>query len=183
MATLLLLNSLNRSPYTGPPLTPRQERTLWALTLFLLAGLIGLFVWMIVDIQRFEAEAAKVDQAWDAGIGRPAAVSVALGQEVTVPATISEVNQYWDTCTYKTCYRRPVGHYPMVVPIGHLSLKDGCYVDKPSNQVGSLMVTTTATGGSYSVRYTGTEIRICSHGQRQDSDMLVFWSDDTGATR
>jgi len=167
----------NRGP-SGPP--TRGESILLAILLIL--GLIGgtaFGVWAWRDEQNFDAQTKKMQVAWDAGVGRPKAVEITPGHSATAPTSVRQISQYWDTCTYKTCYGKDIGHYPMAYPVGALELDHNCYTDNASNQVTEIWVAATR-GGVYSVAFSssGKTITICVITQQHDEDSLVIWSDD-----
>lgn len=150
------------------------------VVLIALGSLIGVWAW-----QADQAATARMRHAWDAGHGRPTAAIVVPGQTVRVPASIGQVNQYWDTCIFSTCYSASLGRYPKVFPIGSLEPNDhGCYTDDLPDRVGRIMAATTTRGGRYSVHLgsNGTTLTICSITRQHDDDQIAIWSDATAGS-
>ena len=178
----------NNQRYSGGgpqgPLSRSERICLAVVLIVLVAGITvgGVFAWK--DYQAYTARVAQLHQAWDAGQGRPDATKVITGQTIAVKATVGSVNGDWDECTYKLCYRSDISHYPLVYPIGMLSLEDGCYTNTSNVSVDAIMVGATRAG-VYSVTFQpdGKTVKVCAVGARQDDDKLVIWSDSPNAQR
>lgn len=186
MSFIIIYNALQLNRPQGPyrPMSPGERVVAVIVTIVVVAGLAvsGVFLWK--SYKAYTIQVAAFHQEWDAGRGHPAANKITTGKTVVVAAHPGSINEIWSTCTYKTCYREDFPHYPVVVPIGTLRQRNGCYVIESAVKVDSLMVSTTRPGVySVELRADGKSANICSTAQRSDKDQLVVWSDSPDAVR
>lgn len=186
MAFIIIYQAMQNNRRRGPqpPLSRTEEIV---LTIFLIAVIIGLgvggyFGWQ--DYKAYTARVAVLHQKWDAGQGRPAADKIDTGKTVTIKAVANPINGDWDSCTYKTCYDENIPHYPVVIPIGSLSLTHKCYTVTSDKSVETIMVGATRAD-AYSIEFQsgGKVVKICAIAGQQDYDKLVLWSDSPAAAR
>jgi len=169
----------NNSQYyePGPPPTRGEKIAIAVVAIVATIGLVifGVYLWNWQ--QDFYAHQQQMQQDWDAGRGRPAAATVARGQTVEAPATIKQVNEYWDSCTNKSCRHTDLQRYPLVYPVGSLGLQDNCYTDSLSKPVDQLTIAATS-GGHYKVALAGdgSSLTICAAAERHDDDKVAIWS-------
>lgn len=186
MSYIIIAAAMNNNfPPRGPyrPMSRGEER-FWTVLLSILACLfVGASIWIYADYKDYQEAHIAMQQQWDSGQNRPAAIKVGVGETAQVPAALTAVHEAWDTCGRKSCDDADIRHYPLVFPIGRLKLTDGCYVDESDVAVASIMAISKGVG-VYIITFgpDGKTIRLCTQTQHKD-DQLVIWSDDPVAVR
>lgn len=187
MSSIIIYGALMRARdyQPGPPLTPKERKVVTVLVIVGTIALVvlGVFAWR--SISAYNARVDQLHQEWDAGQGHPASNKIELGKTVTVKATTGPINDDWASCGHKTCRRSDFAHYPLVMPIGNLSLNDdGCYTDESDVSVDTVMASSSRPDAySIALAADGKSIKICPIGPRQEGDELMVWSDAPTAVR
>ncbi len=186
MSFIIIYGAMQRAQnyQPGPPLTPRERKV---ATICVVIGVIALTVLGVFvgrDVSAYYGRLDQLQKAWNVGEGRPAANKIEVGKTLTIKAVVDSINDDWTECTHKTCYRTDFPHYPVIVPIGTLSLEGDCYTEKSDVAVDSVMVSASRPD-AYSVAFEPDHktVKFCRIGDRQDGDRLMVWSDDANAAR
>jgi hypothetical protein len=184
MSYIIIQHGFSSLHNGGGPGGPVRRGYIVAAVIVVVSGLGMAGFFAAKDYQAYTVHSAQLHKEWDAGQGRPAADKIEAGKTVTIEATASPINGGWDKCTYKSCHHADIPHYPTVMPVGGLSLRDGCYTDDSDVGVDAIMVGASRPDVySITLQPGGKSIKICPIGPRQNEDKLIIWSDSPSAAR
>lgn len=182
MAFIPIWQAIQQQKQRGPGGEMSKLETIVVVTVTVIA-ILFLMGWGIIAVlnqKDFEKHQALVHEAWDMNIGRPESVQVLRGKAATVPHTIAQVNEYWDSCNRKTCRYADIQRYPNVYTADMLHFDDnGCFTGTSDIQPNHIRVAATHTSSVYNVSFDsdGRHFHVCAAAW-SDQDQLVVWSDD-----